>query len=153
MLDLLAIRITEDGLQDDNFFIKCLPIKPLPPVIYGDGVHTRDFISVDDVVDGILFSIRLMEREPENSDNDLSSPMVFNMGTGRPTSVNELAQKMIEISGLDLQPVYEEGKEGKGVILHSYADMNKAKEILHFVPKKAIDAGLREIIGPMLLRK
>ena len=127
--------------------------KGFPPVIYGDGVHTRDFISVDDVVDAFLLSIRLMEEEEHDSNKDLSSPLVFNIATGMPTSVNELAQKMIEIFGLDLHPIYEEGKEGKGVILHSYADMTKAKEILHFVPKKAIDAGLREIIGPMLLRK
>ena len=35
--------------------------KGLDPVIYGGGIHTRDFISVDDVVDGILLSIKLME--------------------------------------------------------------------------------------------
>jgi len=127
--------------------------KGLPPVIYGGGMHTRDFISVDDVVDGILLSIRTMEDRETNSESVLRSPMVFNIGTGAPTSVNELAQKMIEIFKLDLQPIYEEGREDKSVILHSYADMTRAKEILHFVPKKGIEAGLREMIGPMLVRK
>lgn len=127
--------------------------KGLPPVIYGAGKHTRDFISVDDVVDGILLSITLMEELENNIDNDLSSPLVFNMGTGRPTSTNELAQKMIQIFGLDLQPIYEEGRDDKRVILHSYADMTKSKEILHFVAKKRIEIGLREIIEPLLMKK
>jgi len=126
------------------------PSKGLSPVIYGDGLQTRDFISVDDVVEGILLSIRAME-EVEN--NNSSSPLVFNIGTGKPTSVNQLAQKMTEIFGLDLQPIHEGGTEDGKVILHSYADMTKAKEILHFVAKKGIEAGLREMIGSILVRE
>jgi len=60
---------------------------------------------------------------------------------------------MIDMFGLELRPIYQEGSEDKGVIMHSYADVTKAKELLHFVPKKAIDAGLREMISPILLRK
>jgi UDP-glucose 4-epimerase len=123
-----------------------------PPAIYGNGMQTRDFISVDDVVDAFLLSIRSMENA-ENNNHNLPSPFVFNVGTGIPTSINDLAQKMIELFGLDLQPIYEEVREDDRVILHSYADMTKAKEILHFVPKKAIAVGLREIIGSMLLRE
>jgi UDP-glucose 4-epimerase len=126
--------------------------KGLPPVIYGDGTHTRDFISVADVTDAFLLSIRTME-ESENNNHNLPSPFVFNIGTGIPTSINDLAQKMIELFGLDLQPIYEELSEDDRVILHSYADMTKAREILHFVPKKGIETGLREIIGPMLSRE
>lgn len=124
--------------------------KGLPPVIYDDGRHTRDFISVDDVVDGILLSIRLMKEE-ENNIN--ISPNVFNIGTGMATSIRDLAQKMIEIFGLDLDPIYEQAREDNRVILHSYADMTKARAILHFVAKKAIDVGLRDMIEPMHVRK
>jgi UDP-glucose 4-epimerase len=124
----------------------------LAPAIYGDGTRTRDFISVDDVTDAFLLSIRTME-EAKNNNYKLTSPLVFNIGTGIPTSINELAQKMIEIFGLDLHPCYEGRREDERVILHSYADMTKAKEILHFVPKKDIDEGLREIIGTTLVRK
>ena len=60
---------------------------------------------------------------------------------------------MIELFGLDLEPIYEELREDDRVILHSYADMTKAREILHFVAKKGIETGLREIIGPMLSRE
>jgi UDP-glucose 4-epimerase len=120
-----------------------------PPAIYGNGMQTRDFISVDDVVDAILLSIRSMENA-ENKESTTAS--VFNVGTGTPTSINQLAQKMIAIFGLNLQPTYEDGEEGQSGILHSYADMTKAKEILHFVPKKGIETGLKEMIGAMTSR-
>jgi UDP-glucose 4-epimerase len=121
-----------------------------PPIISGDGMQTRDFISVDDVVDAIILSTRTME-DVENKVTAL--PSIFNIGTGTPTSISQLAQKMIEIFRLDLQPIYEDGKEGEGAILHSYADITMAKKILHFVAKKPIEKGLREIIEPIVLRK
>ena len=69
---------------------------------------------------------------------------VFNIGTGIPTSINELAQKMIKIFGLDLKPLYKEAKEDKKGIMHSYADTTLARQNLHFVAKKGIETGLRE---------
>jgi len=127
--------------------------KGLPPIIYGDGKHTRDFISVDDVADAILLSIRAME-EPKNKHNyNLGSSPVFNIGTGTGTSIKELAQKMISISGLKLDPIYEEGNHDSKVILQSYANMTKAKNALHFVAKKDFETGLREIIEPVHLSR
>jgi UDP-glucose 4-epimerase len=125
----------------------------LPPIIYGNGKHTRDFVSVDDVVDAISLSIRLLENRNTTRNNDLTSPMVFNIGTGRPTSINYLVQKMLEIFELNLQPIYEKEEVDSGVILHSYADITRAKEILHFVPKKSIEAGLKDIIERLPARK
>jgi UDP-glucose 4-epimerase len=125
--------------------------KGLPPIIYGDGEQTRDFISVDDVVQGILLSIRAMDGAKK--DNIICTSPVFNMGTGRPTTIKELAQKMIEIFGLDRQTIFEEEKQDSGAIKHSYADMTKSKEVLHFVAKKGMDAGLREIKEQMLIGK
>jgi UDP-glucose 4-epimerase len=120
--------------------------KGLPPVIYGNGIHTRDFVSVNDVADGILLSIGLAERYYTAAHNDLTSPLVFNIGTGRPTSIKYVALKMIELFELDIQPAYDNEKVDDGVILHSYADITKARDILNFVPKKTIDAGLTEMI-------
>ena len=118
----------------------------LPPIIYGDGNHTRDFISVDDVADAILLSIKAMEEPKSNYNYKLSSSPVFNIGTGTTTSIKELAQIMISISGLKLAPIYEKADHDMGVILHSYANMTKAKNVLHFVAKKDFEIGLREII-------
>ena len=83
----------------------------------------------------------------------MALPTVFNVGTGIPTSINEIAQKMIEIFGLDLQPIYKEKKGADKEILISYADITRAKKTLNFVAKKSIEMGLRELIEPILLRK
>jgi len=124
--------------------------KGLPPIIRGDGKHTRDFVSVDDVTESILLSIKAME----NSYNgNLNSMPVFNIGSGAGTTINELAQKMIAISELEFDPIYEKGKNDNGVIMHSYADITKAKKALHFVAKIELENGLREIIKPFVIRK
>jgi len=120
--------------------------KGLPPIIHGDGSHTRDFISVHDVVDAILLSIRGMEGPKNGRKSNLRSVPVFNIGSGTATSVKELAHKMISISHLELEPIYEEGSQDGGVILHSYPDISKAKRVLKFVAKKDLVTGLRELI-------
>jgi hypothetical protein len=56
---------------------------------------------------------------------------------------------MIGLFGLELRPIYEEGKEDIGTIKHSYADTSRSEELLNFVAKKDIDTGLREIITHM----
>ena len=122
--------------------------KGLPPIISGDGKHSRDFISVDDVSDGILLSIKAME----NGYSGNSSSPVFNIGSGAGTSIDDLARKMIKISEFEFDPIYEEGKNDNGVIMHSYADITRAKQTLHFVPKIELERGLREIIRAFVVR-
>ncbi|HXW11961.1 MAG TPA: NAD-dependent epimerase/dehydratase family protein [Nitrososphaeraceae archaeon] len=126
--------------------------KGLPPVIYGDGKHTRDFISVDDVAEAIILSVGAME-DGSNKNYKSSLNPVFNIGTGTSTSIKELAQKMISISGLKLDPIYEEENQESRIILHSCANITNAKKALHFVPKKDFDTGLREVIEPLHLSK
>jgi UDP-glucose 4-epimerase len=123
--------------------------KGLPPIIYGDGNHTRDFISVDDVASAILLSVRAMEEPKNNYNYSSSSAPVFNVGTGIGTSIKELAKKMILLSGLELDPIYELGSPDSKVIFHSYANMTKARNALHFVAKKDFEIGLQEIINPL----
>jgi UDP-glucose 4-epimerase len=123
--------------------------KGLPPIIRGDGKHTRDFISADDVSDGILLCIKAME----NGYSGYSSSPVFNIGSGAGTSIDDLARKMIKISELEVDPIYEEGKNDDGVIMHSYADITRAKKALHFVAKIDLERGLREIIRAFVVRK
>ena len=116
----------------------------LSPIIYGDGNHTRDFVSVDDVTDSMLLSVKAME----NEENDIhSSTPVFNIGSGNGTSINDIAKKMIALSGLELEPIYKKGNQESGVILHSYADITRAKNILQFTAKKNLEQGLAEIIN------
>ena len=117
--------------------------KGLPPIIYGNGKQTRDFIFVADVVEAIMMAA--------NANKKISSWSVFNIGTGIPIRIDDLARKMIRIFGLELQPIYQNAKEGD--VADSYADIKKSKEILRFAANKDFDEGLREIINSQTLKK
>ena len=113
--------------------------KKLPPVIYGSGDQTRDFISVTDVVNAIIIAATLDKNKKESS-----SHSVFNIGTGKPLTIKDLAQLMIMISKLELKPIYTEARMGD--ITHSYADMRRSKKHLAFVESEKIDSSLRELL-------
>jgi UDP-glucose 4-epimerase len=104
-----------------------------PPVIEGDGTQTRDFICVHDVVDFILLAMEKKEAIGE----------IYNIGTGRETSIQALANEIIEIAGANLKPVYT--KPRKGDIKRGYADIKKAKK-LGFKPKVNLRDGLKELM-------
>jgi UDP-glucose 4-epimerase len=93
--------------------------KKLPPVILGDGKQTRDFIFAGDVAKAIICAI------------DVETSDVFNIGTGIPISVNQLANIMIRSFGLDIEPQYL--KREAFDIIHSYANIQHAKTELGFV--------------------
>jgi len=80
-----------------------------PLVIFGDGSNTRDFVSIDDVVDVIHNSIDNVEGKKGNS---------YNIASGKPISIKELAELMLSISGKKLEIKYESAK--KGDISHSH---------------------------------
>lgn len=106
-----------------------------PPIIFGDGEQTRDFVHVSDVVQGSLLALE--GRAPNGR--------VINVGTGIATSVNQLCEIVLEIVGReDLKPVHESAKPGD--IRHSRADINRAKEILGYQPKIRLEDGLRRLI-------
>ena len=63
--------------------------------------------------------------------------MIFNTGTGIPTSMKELAKKMIEISGLDLDPIYDREKVDSKVILHQLCKYDKSKGNFAFCSQKS----------------
>lgn len=108
--------------------------KGLPLVIYGDGLQTRDFVNVNDIVEAVLASIKSSKAEGE----------VFNVGSGKPTSINELARTVLELAGLDLVIRYEKSRAGD--IKDSYADISKAKKLLDFEPKVSLKAGLQALL-------
>jgi UDP-glucose 4-epimerase len=120
----------------------------LPPIINGDGKQTRDFISVNDVSNCIVMAVKAFEQPKGQSPHSSSyfPNHVLNVGTGIPTSINELAKKMIEISGLNLKPVYS-NEIGQGEIRDSYADTTLAESYLHFKAEHKLESGLKEIIS------
>ncbi len=103
-----------------------------PPVIYGDGEQTRDFTFVQDVVKA---NILAMETQGEG---------VFNVACGRRVSLNELAERIMRITGIQVAPVYEAARPGD--VRDSLADISEARRELGYEPGYDLDAGLRETV-------
>lgn len=107
------------------------------PIIYGDGKQTRDFVLAGDVVDACLRAMRCRNCVGE----------MINVGSGVETTVNRLADVLIELFGSrDIKPFYAEPKAGD--IRRSYADLSKAERLLGYKPEKSLMEGLT-----MLLRE
>jgi nucleoside-diphosphate-sugar epimerase len=101
------------------------------PLIYGDGTQTRDFVFVGDVVHAMNLCLK----------GNYGKGEVFNIGTGRGTTINELAQTMCRLTKReDLALLHK--PEVKGEIKHSFADTTKAERILGFRPKIGLRKGL-----------
>ena len=114
-------------------FIDCCRQR-LPLAIHGDGSQTRDFVSVYDTVEAVLASIKRRDADGK----------VFNIGSGTPTSINELAKTVSELAGVDLELSYEKSRDGD--IKDSYADISRAKKILGYEPKVCLRDGLRALL-------
>lgn len=105
-----------------------------PPIIFGDGGQTRDFIHVDDVVEAFIRSL----------DVPLDEALVANIGSGRPVKIIELARMMIRLYGLDLEPAHAPPRQGD--IRDSYADISRARRILGWSPRISLEEGLQKLI-------
>lgn len=92
-----------------------------PPIIYGDGLSSRDFIYIDNVVAATLSACEC------EWNNDMG---VINIGCGESITLNDLVGLLNKIICTDIKPIHEEPK--KSDVRHSVADINKAKKILGF---------------------
>ena len=92
--------------------------------IYEDGLESRDFVFIDDVVDATILGI---EKEAANG-------KVFNVGSGIATTVKEVAESLKKFYNSEIS-ISISGKYRLGDIRHNYADLNKAKSLLGYVPK------------------
>ena len=114
-------------------FIDCTKQK-LPLTIYGDGSQTRDFVNVNDIIEAIVASLTKAKVKGQ----------VFNIGTGKPTSINELAKTVLDTAGMELQISYKEPRAGE--IKDSYADIAKAKMCLDYKPSVSLKDGLKHLM-------
>jgi UDP-N-acetylglucosamine/UDP-N-acetylgalactosamine 4-epimerase len=113
-------------------FIKAI-LDNEPPIINGDGEHSRDFTYVANAVHAnecALFT-----------DNPKAVNEVYNVAVGERTSLNQLFEIIKEVAGSDLAPKY--GAERQGDVKHSLADISKAKELLLYNPSVSIKQGLK----------
>ena len=106
-------------------------LKGEKPVIYGDGAQTRDYIYVEDVVEANVLALNGKEG-------------VYNIGTGKETSINELLEIFSKVLGREIKPEYAPPR--KGEIRRISLDGEKAKKELSFVPKYSLEEGLKKTI-------
>lgn len=107
------------------------------PTIYGDGEQSRDFIFIADCVAGVLAAC----------ETPGLSGRVFNIGTGRRTTVNHLYAQLQSLLQTNLAPSY--GPPQLGDLAHDQADIGQAERFLHFRPRYDMAQGLRETIDSM----
>lgn len=104
-----------------------------PPIIYGNGEQTRDFIFVKDVVDVNIKAL-------ENGMNQ-----ILNIGTGKRTSINKLLFLLSELMNYNTKPIYEERRIGD--IQDSYFNSELAKIVLGWEARYSLEEGLKETIS------
>ena len=106
------------------------------PIIFGDGKQSRDFTYIDDVVQA-----NLIAAETSNADGQ-----IFNIAKGERTTILDLANNIIKIMNKNtLKPNFTDPRPGD--ILHSLADITKAKQILGYNPKYSLKEGLKSYIN------
>ncbi len=106
-------------------------LKGKESVINGDGSYTRDFVYVGDCVDACMRALH----------SNVTG--VYNIGTGVRTSINDLFNILVTVSGDHREPQYAPAK--KGDVSHSCLDYCVTRDILGWEPKVALDEGVRRI--------
>jgi UDP-glucose 4-epimerase len=105
-----------------------------PPVIYGDGLQTRDFTYVANVVHSNLLA----------AERDQVAGRIFNIATSSPVSLLQLVDAVCSVLGTQVQPRFD--AERTGDVLHSYASIAEAHHALGYEPKVSFMEGLRATV-------
>ena len=104
------------------------------PKIFGDGLQTRDFIHVSDVVKANLLALSTRKGVGD----------AFNIGTGHSATINALVSLLSGLSGKpEITPIHVSARAGD--IRYSFANVCKAREILRFQPKVELNKGLQSL--------
>ncbi|MGH7529234.1 MAG: NAD-dependent epimerase/dehydratase family protein [Gemmatimonadales bacterium] len=107
-----------------------------PPVIFEDGCQSRDFVHVSDIVRANLLALGTSRADYQ----------AVNVGTGRPTTVHQVADAIIAaLEGRDLAPRVL-GSFREGDIRHCYADIGLAREALGYEPAVSFADGVRQLV-------
>lgn len=107
------------------------------PVIYGDGLQSRDFVFVGDVVQANLMACGF--RGAANRQGD-----IFNVASGKSSTVTELLDELKDIIGSTVAPRHDDARPGD--ILHSRADISHVRDTLGFTPGFSLREGLEETV-------
>jgi UDP-glucose 4-epimerase len=104
------------------------------PIIYGDGHQSRDFIFVENVVEGNLLA----------AECDEAVGKIFNMAEGKQTSLLMLIDKLASLLDKEVELDFQPQREGD--VRESMADISQARQLLGFEPKVTLDQGLEKTI-------
>ncbi|MEA2273883.1 MAG: dTDP-L-rhamnose 4-epimerase [Solirubrobacteraceae bacterium] len=106
-----------------------------PPLVFEDGLQSRDFVHVSDIVEAIVRSMT----------SDDVGDVAMNVGTGASTSVLEVARTLSASLGLDIQPEIN-GRFRQGDIRHCIADIERARTLLGYEPRVTFADGMAELV-------
>ena len=107
--------------------------RDLPPVIFGDGSQSYDFVHVDDVARANILALK----------SDASDECV-NIGMGVKTSIDELVAQLLTLTGSRLVPEYQ--PEEQMFVTHRVGSTGKAERLLGFVAQVPLEEGLRSVV-------
>jgi UDP-glucuronate decarboxylase len=127
-----------DGRVVSNFIVQALQGKEI--TLYGDGLQTRSFCYVDDLIEGFLRFVDL----PDSPDGGPGFPGPINLGNPTEFSISALAQHVIEITGARSRIKYlplpaDDPSQRK-------PDISRARELLNWTPNVALLDGLKKTI-------
>ncbi len=104
------------------------------PTVYGDGLQSRDFTFVENVVHGNLLA----------ADATDAPGMTFNIADGRSTTLLQLLDLLEELLAVEVKPIHEAARVGD--VRESLADITAARTVLGYEPKVTFEEGLRKSI-------
>ncbi len=105
------------------------------PLIFEDGNQSRDFIHVSDIVQANLLAL----------EKDAANGQVYNVGTGRQTSVLDVAGALSRELQFDA-PMQIEHRFRAGDIRHCFGDISKISKELGYAPRVGLEEGMRELL-------
>ncbi|MDP8257631.1 MAG: NAD-dependent epimerase/dehydratase family protein [Candidatus Alcyoniella australis] len=104
------------------------------PTIYGDGLQTRDFTFVAEVVRANLLALTAQGVDG----------LAINIAAGRQTSLLELLETLCRIIGRRVEPLHQDARPGD--VKHSRADVTRARELLGFTVEQELEQGLETTV-------
>jgi UDP-glucose 4-epimerase len=107
------------------------------PTIFGDGLTSRDFTFVDNAVNANLLACK--------APSEVATGRVFNVGTGKSRTLNDVYQGIASALGFKEKPVY--GPERVGDVKHSLAAIERARKELGYDPKADFQQGLEKTVA------
>lgn len=105
------------------------------PVIFEDGLQTRDFVHVTDIAQANVLAM----------ESDTGPAQVFNVGTGRFTTILSVCERLSELLGAGISPSLP-GEFRVGDIRSCVADISRAQRVLGYQPRVSLEEGLPELI-------